>query len=339
MSIIAPSSVWTPWVLEYDKRNNRVRLSMWTQVIHKQSEIRDLLDQVPAKWDRTTLRFLSPKWTSHLLQNIEASIPLGWRLQNYELNYYGENKQERWLPENIQSKVKAFQQDILTSISDKSPKSYHEIKNQFEERHNWTLLASILENPTEQDVTQIVELYKNAYLNPATWTVDYPFELNYENVLSMLNNNDNIVWVVKNKDWSIISVWIWEIMESEVYDQETRNNIKLRIMEISDTATSEEMTWKWCNTRLISEIIKQWSQKNNWIDVVFWETRSALPAVNHLAINTGRKYYWTLQNSVRINGRIANSTPKDVAQAIRDNPYWDLNVMAMNYDDMKKLYD
>lgn len=359
---VSPSSIGIPWEFSIDSINNRVRLSMSTEVIDNEKKLKDILDKsnyyrvmdwIDFPTSRITLRFLSKKWyiDRNLLDKlwyksieIESVNNLSWRYDWYSLIYLWSNNPNRL--SNYNKEIWEYQNWIIDKINNVIPLPYSESVSIFEQK-NPLFNTEILSDPTQKDILEIVDLYKWSYFNPKTKNVEYPFELNEKNVSEMLSSPMNIIWVVRNNVDKIISIWIWEVMESSISIDWQKSDFN--IMELSDTATLvsynddgeiiENLWWKWFNKRLIMEIVKSWLIKY-WddLDLVFWEVRAALDSVNFLAKKTWRNFTGVLSNSVIINWLLSGKMDSTLKNAIRNHNYWDLNIMSMNNDEIKKIY-
>lgn len=356
------SSIWTPWILSIDQINNRVRLSMNNEIIDNEEKLIKLLSEsidlknnseLNKSSSRITLRFISKNWfiNKELLSKLwlfnfelESESKLSGRYDWYSLVYLWQNEKYRLSKNHLE--IKKYQDSIISKVTNILPNTYIETSRNFEIENTW-FKVDILDKITDKDITEIVDLYKWAYYNPNSLKVEYPFELNEENVSEMLNNKYNIIWAIRNHIDEIISIWIWEIMESNIIINWNLNSFN--IMEISDTATKivydekwniiENLWWKWFNKRLVFEIIKKWFDKYwNNLDLVFWEVRAALDSVNYLAKKTWRDYNWTLSNSVLINWLLPSSLDNNLKNYIRNHKYGDLNVMSMNNEKITDLY-
>jgi len=310
-----PSSIGQLDQPYYDKDNDRVK-AFFTKSVSEKEEIEKIIRSLREMQKETN----SSRITARMIvnnglitqKNYEASIPLSNSLSNYHLVYFGENTRKR------KSRKKTIQEELrfVQKIKNNELERFKKLDQKLSDQG---YSVELLDNPSEQNLKDIVELYAASYAS-------YTYELTPENIRKLVNNNNNYVAVVKDKNKKIVSIGVAET-ENFLLELDRGRKQLFKFAELSDAATHPEHRSQGLYTSTSIKLHKMLTQ--NDFDLVYGEARSCNFGVNKACQNIGRQYCGTLEKHCVISGH------KDIQEI---GKYENLNVWALNHNQLNNLF-
>lgn len=278
-----PGSIGAFWPPSFDRRNSRVK-GFYNKILDNSRDLQSVLNEVKdakrsSGAQRASVRLIThPSLIREMNGNgqaVEALIPLNYGLDGYVLIYTGWNNEERRSSREILGSEIESAADIMANIG---PTTREDVLRRLEKRG---LRTERLENAGEDEVNMIVGIYSEAYQM-------YPFPLDYENVLGMTNNEDNMTFVGRNRRDEIVSVLFAEGARLDI------NGAAFRMYELSDYATLRAYRGNGLMTGLQLEVMNAIMEQNN-VQLIYAEDRASWRAVNISSRRAGMVYAGTLE--------------------------------------------
>lgn len=270
----------------FDRRNRRVK--GFSLLAHRSMDsVRRLFEDVRTverenpRATRTTVRAFvrqglveQIRGDLELPYDVEAAVPAGNAVEGCSMVYFGRNTSERMPnPEIFRAELDSVREvSTIQAVSRESA-----IKRTTDAGFR----ISDLTHPTEQDVRQLLELYREAYQK-------YTFEINEDTIGDMLNGN-NIVLIARDEQ-GIASALIAERCQLELEDGR-----KIWVVELSDYATLRRARRNGLTTAMQIEIVEMLrAMEGGSTSVIYAEDRAAWIAVNISSAKAGLTYFGTL---------------------------------------------
>ena len=305
VDLIAPPSIGSK-DLTFDHRGNRVRQ------INSETEVRTVLQAAKQFGSdngstRHIVRVLmDPKLqiTEHANGfRQEAVVPLAGRFEALSLFYYAMNGLERQSGNSVVHEENL----ILRSILDRQQKDPSEILGRMRgfrlERLQGDLLA--------KDIQRLAEMYAHSF-------TDYPFDI-VGSIESMAKNGDYVVYVARShQDNMPYAVCVTEQMTLDI-----PGFGKLVMREMGDSAKMPGVNGLNAPLKLML-INKAYQDK---VDLVFCESRAALPQVNAINHDIGMEHCGFLNQHTRIGGEGINE----------GSIYGNMRVWSVNSDKINQI--
>ncbi len=299
----------------FDERNERIKWFLTTPISSEQElekELRKFKELIKEEGvNRVTARvFLEKKLSesAQIKEYKEAEITLNGKFNDFNLVYLGLNTKER-----KESRYLREAEVHAAKMIDREEKDTN--YNESIERQIKKNIEIKVGNILDVDVTNILELYKEAYKER------YTFGLNHENISSLLNNKNNIKAIAVDRD-KVVSIGVAEVCNVKV------GNENFRFAELSDAATYNNYSKQGLYGATSSALMKELAEQE--VDLVYGEARSAHIGVNIVCRRTGRRFSGLLQKHCKISG------PKDFNEI---SDYENLNVWAIEKKSLKNLVE
>jgi len=308
--LIDPPSIGSK-ELSFDNLGNRVR-QIVERVVDNDRELERILNNAGEfgkayNSTRSIVRVLMDTRMSGV-ENVggfkrEAAIPLDAGFKGLSLCYYGMNSLER------QTTVSIIEQErkILTDVLGREPKTPLAILEKTKEFKFERLEGKVSIN----DFERLREMYENSF-------TAYPFDI-VSSLKSMIANQDYVVYVARSiRDGLLYSVSITEEMILDIL-----GTGKLTMREMGDSAKIPQVNGLNAPLKLLL-IEKAYEDE---VNLVFCESRAALPAVNAVNRDIGMDYCGFLTQHTRIGGEGIDEK----------SPYGNMNVWALNKDAIQRI--
>lgn len=206
--------------------------------------------------------------------DVEAVVPADNALPGYSMVYFGRNTESR----TPDPEVFAAEMESVGIISDISPVDRYPALTRVMDNG---YCISVLEQPSEPDVRQMLALYNEAYQL-------YTFEINDDTIRDVLNNG-NVVLVGRDRNGNIASSLIAEHCVLELDGREP-----VHVYELSDYATFRAHRGNGLITAMQIEVVNTLRAMRGEEAIIYAEDRAAWRAVNISSVKAGMEYCGTL---------------------------------------------
>lgn len=294
-------SIGTLWPPSLDATNNRVKV-FYPKILDSSHDLRSVLSEVKDAKEATGAGRASVRAITHpsLLremngdgQAVEALIPLNYNFTGYSLVYMGWNSRGR------RSNRSILRGEIESAINlmARTPATREDVSTKLLENG---LRVERLENAGNSDILAITNIYSEAYQQ-------YLFPLDFNNVLDMAHNEDNMTFVGRNSRGEIVSVLVAEGAKLDI------EGTAFTMYELSDYATRRAYRGNGLMTGLQLEAINALSEKDG-VNLIYAEDRASWTPVNISSRRAGMLYAGTLEKhcllvsdrDIRERGRFEN---------------------------------
>jgi len=310
MDISNPPSIGSK-ELSFDEGGNRVRQIVET-IVASEKDLRNILQNTEDFGSghgatRSIVRAFTP---SGLLIDRqigmfcrEAEIPLAGDFGGLYLSYFSWNSPDRRSPNHVLEQERSIIQDILKRPT-KAPLTI------FEKARDYSL-ESLKGELDSIDYNRLREMYRASFTS-------YPFDIE-DSIKSMVQNEGYEVYAARSKSDGLL----YAVSVTEEVSLNLSNGKKFIMREMGDSAKMPETNG--LNAPLKLMLIER--AFTDGVDLVFCESRAALPQVNAVNNDIGMRYCGLLMQHTKIGGEGIDEK----------SPYGNMNVWALNKDGIRKI--
>jgi hypothetical protein len=206
--------------------------------------------------------------------DVEAVVPADNALPGHSMVYFGRNAGSRRPNQEIfAAEMESI--GLIRQMSAVDPDSA------MARVRNAVYSISMLEQPVQRDVEQMLALYNEAYQL-------YTFEINRDTIWDMLNNG-NVVLFARDQDGNIASSLI-----AEHFALELDGGRSIHLYELSDYATFRAHRGNGLITAMQIEVANILKAIRGEEAIIYAEDRAAWRAVNISSVKAGMEYCGTL---------------------------------------------
>lgn len=233
----------------------------------------------------------------------EAEIPLAGDFGGLSLSYFSWNSPDRRSPNHVIEQEKRIVQDILK----RPPKAPLTIFEKVSDYRLDNLKGDL--DPIDYD--RLRQMYRFSFTS-------YPFDIE-DSIKSMVQNEGYEVYAARSKANGLL----YAVCVTEEVSLNLPNGKKFVMREMGDSAKMPEVNG--LNTPLKLVLIER--AFVDGVDLVFCESRAALPNVNAVNKDIGMKYCGLLMQHTKIGGEGIDEK----------SPYGNMNVWALNKDGINRI--